>query len=164
MDTFRIQPAKESDREAVLSLYSAARIFMRNHGNPTQWAVGAPNSESFTKDLKNEASYVVVESGEIIGTFALYHRDENYLNIHGNWINNEPYAAIHRIASVRKGVGTFILQAICGQYKNVRIDTHKDNIPMQNLLKKMGFVHCGTILLLNKDNSPREAYMKVNSL
>jgi RimJ/RimL family protein N-acetyltransferase len=50
------------------------------------------------------------------------------------------------------------------RYPNVRIDTHKDNVPMRNLLKKMGFTHCGVIRLLDKDESPREAYMKVSSL
>jgi RimJ/RimL family protein N-acetyltransferase len=152
------------DVPEILKIYAKARSFMVEHGNPNQWTKGAPDEKSLRKDISNRASFVVEEKGKVVGTFALYHDDHNYCEIQGSWLNDEPYVVIHRIASIRKGVGTFVLQIVCGQYKNVRIDTHKDNIPMQNLLKKIGFVHCGTILLLDKDNSPREAYMKVNSL
>jgi predicted GNAT family N-acyltransferase len=42
---------------------------------------------------------------------------------------------------------------------NVRIDTHENNYVMQNMLKKNGFVHCGTIYL--EDGQPRMAFQKV---
>ena len=38
-------------------------------------------------------------------------------------------------------------------------DTHGDNIVMQNLLKKLGFNHCGTIYV-EEDNYPRLAFEK----
>ncbi len=44
----------------------------------------------------------------------------------------------------------------CG---HLRIDTHNDNIVMQNLLPKPGFVHCGTIYV-EEDDAPRLAYEK----
>ena len=40
--------------------------------------------------------------------------------------------------------------------KNVRADTHKDNITMQNMLAKNGFVPCGIIHVEN--GSERIAY------
>ena len=42
---------------------------------------------------------------------------------------------------------------------DLRIDTHRDNIPMQKLLEKNGFVQCGIIHLSNGDE--RIAYEKV---
>jgi len=152
------------DSSQILDIYAKARSFMAEQGNPTQWAKGAPNEESLKKDLTNKASYVVEDGGQIVGTFALYHNDLNYEHIDGKWINEEPYVVLHRMASIEKGVGSFILKKICSQYPNVRIDTHQDNIPMKNLLKKMGFVYCGIIPLLDKDNSLREAYMKISIL
>jgi N-acetylglutamate synthase-like GNAT family acetyltransferase len=146
----------------ILNIYAKARSFMAEHGNPNQWTKGAPDGKSLQKDILNQASFVVEEGGKVVGTFALYHDDPNYGEIQGSWLNDEPYVVIHRIASIRKGVGTFVLQAVCSQYKNVRIDTIKTISRCKTLLKKMGFVHCGVILLLDKDNSPREAYMKVN--
>ena len=42
---------------------------------------------------------------------------------------------------------------------NLRIDTHGDNIVMQNLLAKMGFQYCG-IVYVEEDRNPRLAYEK----
>ena len=39
------------------------------------------------------------------------------------------------------------------------MDTHSDNIVMQNLLIKLGFRHCGTIFVY-EDKFPRLAYEK----
>ena len=42
---------------------------------------------------------------------------------------------------------------------SVRIDTHEDNIPMQNMIEKNGFKKCGIIYLL--DGNKRLAYEKI---
>ncbi len=70
---------------------------------------------------------------------------------------------IHRLASVdgKKGVATFCLSWCFAQCGNIRIDTHKNNIPMQNLLRKNGYTRCGIIYLENGDE--RIAYQKVKS-
>ena len=41
----------------------------------------------------------------------------------------------------------------------MRMDTHGDNIVMQALLRKLGFVHCGTIYV-EEDDYPRLAFEK----
>ncbi|MBQ6645795.1 MAG: hypothetical protein IJM56_03845 [Clostridia bacterium] len=68
---------------------------------------------------------------------------------------------VHRIASDGsvRGMGSFCLNWAYGQCRHLRIDTHADNTVMQNLLKKLGFVHCGTIYV-HEDNDPRLAYEK----
>lgn len=50
-------------------------------------------------------------------------------------------------------MGEEILNYAFKHNKNVRIDTHEDNIPMQNLLTRHGFKHVGTIILkmVNQD-------------
>jgi RimJ/RimL family protein N-acetyltransferase len=164
MVAMEIRLTEEKDIPAVLGIYDQARVFMKENGNPTQWTTGAPDKASLSRDLERRVSYVVWDNGVIVGTFALITPDPNYGEIRGRWLNEEPYIAIHRMASIKRGVGTFVLTEVCSKYKNVRIDTHRDNVPMRNLLRKMGFVHCGVIVLLDKDNSPREAYMKTNSL
>ena len=42
---------------------------------------------------------------------------------------------------------------------SVRIDTHEGNVVMRRMLEKNGFVHCGTIYLMNGD--ARVAYEKL---
>ena len=66
----------------------------------------------------------------------------------------------HRVASAGrcKGVGAFCLNWAFEQSGNLRIDTHHDNKPMQNLLNKLGFEYCGIIYLENGE--PRLAFQK----
>lgn len=154
-----IAETSSEDLLSVLALYEQARLFMHSHGNPTQWRDSGPSRESLEKDRSAHASFVVKDAGLVVGTFALYPFDGNYSLIQGAWLNEEPYVVIHRLASGKPGVGSFILRSVCAQYQNVRIDTHKDNIPMKNLLKKMGFRYCGIIPLMNADGSLRDAYM-----
>ena len=61
-----------------------------------------------------------------------------------------------------KGVGTFCISWAYGQCGHLRIDTHGDNTVMQNLVRKLGFVHCGTIHV-EEDDAPRLAYEKTGS-
>ena len=71
------------------------------------------------------------------------------------------YGTIHRIAGNGKGRG--LLKACveyCSQFvPNLRIDTHNDNIVMQNDVAKNGFTKCGTIYV--EDGTPRIAYQKI---
>ena len=68
---------------------------------------------------------------------------------------------MHRIAGdgSEKGIGAFCINWAFEQCGHLRIDTHGDNIVMQNLVKKLGFVHCGTIYV-EEDNNPRLAFEK----
>jgi len=68
---------------------------------------------------------------------------------------------VHRIASAgkAKGVGTFCMNWAYEQFANVKIDTHRDNVVMQNAIKKCGFEECGVIYVA--DGSPRIAYQKI---
>ena len=69
---------------------------------------------------------------------------------------------VHRIASdgTVRGTGQFCLEWAFAQCGHLRIDTHADNVVMQNLLRKLGFVHCGTIYVY-EDRFPRLAFEKV---
>ncbi|MGP1523883.1 MAG: N-acetyltransferase, partial [Treponema sp.] len=86
--------------------------------------------------------------------------EPTYKSIRGSWLNDEPYGLIHRLAvGVPKcGIAAFCLQWCFAAFANIRIDTHRDNTPMRNLLEKSGFIYCGTIFLA--DGSERLAYQK----
>ena len=92
--------------------------------------------------------------------------EPHYLDIEeGAWRDESPYGVVHRIAAdgSEKGVGTFCIQWAYEQCGHLRIDTHGDNTVMQNLLKKLGFVHCGTIYV-EEDNDPRLAFEKSSTV
>jgi hypothetical protein len=158
-----IRKTDESDIDTVMSIYARARVFMKANGNPNQWSSSGPSLAKLRQDMTNGVSYVVLTETRVVGTFALMSFDPNYASIaQGDWPNQEPYVVIHRMASIQKGVGTYILENVCRHYRNVRIDTHKDNIPMLSLLKKTGFRYCGVIPLLDGDQTSRVAFIRIN--
>lgn len=80
----------------------------------------------------------------------------------GNWLNNDEYGVIHRIAVVEphKGIASFCIQWCLKICPNMRIDTHKNNIPMQKTILKNGFQYCG--IIKKEDGSERLAYQICN--
>lgn len=159
-----IRLASSTDLPVLEQVYDVARAFMRANGNQDQWSDGHPNANDLSVDISNHRLYVVERNGEIEGSFVFYiGLDPTYAIIQdGAWLNNEPYGVLHKVASRQRmtGVTSEILDYAKGQISNIRMDTHKDNIPMQHFMKKKGFQHVGTIFLANGD--PRLAFHLVN--
>lgn len=147
----KIRKTTINDIESILQLYANARDFMCTNGNQNQWVNGYPAPAVIEQDIKHGKSYVCVKEDEILGTFyCAKEEDPTYKKIfEGSWLNDQPYAVVHRIASKQgtKGVASFCMNWCFAQCKNIKIDTHRDNIPMQKFLKKQGFTYCGIIYL-----------------
>ena len=62
-----------------------------------------------------------------------------------------------------KGVGAFCINRAYDRCGHLRIDTHNDNIVMRNLVRKPGFVHCGTVYA-EEDDAPGLAYEKSGAI
>lgn len=157
-----IRKAEFTDLPRMMKIYAAAQDYMRQHGNHSQWAGGYPSEEQIREDIVAGESWLCVEDGEILGVFCFFtHNDPTYDVIYeGSWLNDEPYGVIHRIAVAkhRRGVASFCYEFALSQCPNLRIDTHRDNVPMQRSLEKNGFHRCGIIHLQNGD--PRIAFQK----
>ncbi len=150
-----------NDLDSILQIYSFAREYMKETGNPNQWKDYRPEREVVIGDIENGNSYVIEHNAEICGVFAfIIGQDPTYNFIQGQWLNDEPYGTVHRIASNNKfkGVLNCCLRFCQSKTNNIRIDTHKDNLIMQHLLEKNGFTKCGIIYLQN--GSPRIAYQR----
>lgn len=158
----QIRKTDDADLFAIGEIYESAKRFMRESGNPNQWNSGTPNIETARADMEAGVGYVVVEDGEILATFMFSQDGEpTYANIYeGNWINDAPYGVIHRIAVKEQGKGIigFCIDECFAKCQNLRVDTHRDNLPMQRALTKRGFSYCGIIYLENGDE--RLAYQK----
>lgn len=158
----QIRKATIEELDEIMNIYAFARSFMAEHGNPTQWGQNKPSKEQIERDILEKKCHVCVEEGKIAAVFYFAKEiDETYTKIYeGQWLNEEAYAVVHRVASagIVKGAGSFCMNWASEQCENLKIDTHKDNYVMQNMLKKCGFVHCGTIYL--EDGEPRLAFQK----
>ena len=151
-----------ADLDEVMKIYEMARVFMRENGNKEQWGGIYPSRELIESDIADKHGYVIEDNGEIVGTFFFkIGSDPTYTKIYdGQWINDDKYGVIHRIAVKYKG-RSIISEAInfcLNRVGNLKIDTHRDNLPMQRALSKHGFRYCGVIYLESGDE--RIAYQR----
>ena len=161
-----IRHTTEQDFERVMEIYAYARTFMEETGNPNQWGpTNWPPEDLIHEDICVGKSYVCIENGKVIGTFYLNFGEDiepTYRVIEeGSWKDDSPFGVVHRIAGDGSvpGIGTFCLNWAFEQCGHLKIDTHTDNVVMQNLLKKLGFTYRGIIHVV-EDNYPRFAYEK----
>ena len=163
-----IRKSTENDLPRIMELYRYARAFMAAHGNPNQWGpTNWPPESLIRQDIADGNSYVCLsDAGNVIGTFFYNFGPDiepGYRDItDGAWKDGSPYGVVHRVAGdgSEKGIGAFCINWAYEQCGHLRIDTHGDNKVMQNLLGKLGFVHCGTIHV-EEDDNPRLAYEKM---
>ena len=145
----KIRIAEHSDLDIIFNIYDYARNFMKEHGNPEQWGNVYPSKELIISDLEQGALFVVADDNNApVGVFSYFpDGDPDYDTINGAWLNDEPYTAIHRIASAgtHKGIFACIFDYCLSLSSNIKIDTYIDNTIMQAILKKHGFKACGTI-------------------
>ena len=114
----KIRRAVIVDLASMEQIYARARKFMIATGNPDQWDPSYPG------------------------------RDSTYTKIRdGNWRKYETYGTVHRLASdgTVKGAGRACLTYCAERQPYLRIDTHKNNLPMQKVIESFGFKRCGII-------------------
>ena len=161
-----IRKATRSDLPQILSLYADARAFMVRTGNARQWAArNWPPEDLIRQDIAKEKCHVCTREDEIMAVF--YYDfgadiDPCYAVIEeGQWKSAAPYGVVHRIAAREgSGAGRFSIQWAFRQCGHLRIDTHADNLPMQKVLKALGFSYCG-IIHVAEDSDPRLAFEKI---
>lgn len=150
-----IRHTRPGDIPRLQEIYALARQFMAETGNPNQWAPTYPSLEQLNSDIASGDSYVCLYQGHIEATFLLRGgNDPTYEHIYeGAWLDDAPYATIHRIASSGKVRGIFrlVLDFALQHYHTLRIDTHRDNRVMQHLFTQAGFAYCGIIHCWNGD-------------
>ena len=161
--------AVETDVDSVMNIIKQAQGYFKEQ-KINQWQDNYPNIEIIKNDIINENGYILLRDNNVVGTVVItFDGEKNYEYISdGKWISNGEYAVIHRMAidSNYKGIGLSSeiiknIEAICFKrdVHSIKIDTHKENIPMQKLLSKNGFQYCGIIYL--EDKSKRIAFEKI---
>ncbi len=157
-----IRKTEMKDLPELRRIYACARKLMKETGNPNQWRDNGPGEDLVVNDINNANSYVMEDDAGIYAVFSfIIGEDVTYGFIEGQWLNDEPYGTIHRIASdgTHRGIMRDAVEYCSQRVSNLRIDTHEDNKIMQHQILKLGFTYCGTIYLLNGE--PRRAYHKI---
>ena len=167
-----VRKAVLSDLCYIMPIFEEARKTIKSLGID-QWQNGYPSEYVIREDILKNQSFCVCADDHVIGTFALiFDGEPTYDNIFdGEWVSgdkNKSYIAMHRVAVMVTargcGVSTRIVNYACDTARSlgrrsVRIDTHRGNIVMRKMLERHGFLHCGSIFLL--DGAHRVAYEKM---
>ena len=158
-----VRKTRKEDLPRLAEIFDIARDFMAKEGNPDQWGPRKwPPMSLIEEDIVNGKGYVVEEDGHIYGTFYFDYGvgvDPCYNYVEdGAWQFDGPYGVIHRIASSqeKRGVGAMAIEFASKFVTHLRLDTHKDNIPMQKMLTKYGFKPIGIIYV--GPDEPRIAF------
>lgn len=155
-----IRNAIDTDLEKIMEIYKDAQDYMIKNGNPTQWGYSYPDVALIESDIQQNICKVIFDENGIHGVFALFQGAEpTYACIeNGAWLNDETYLTIHRLAGDGQVHGLFQCAVdYCKKIsRNIRVDTHANNLTMQGAIAKSGFTKCGTIYV--KDGSARIAY------
>lgn len=159
----------KEDIDNVMGVIKQAQDYFKEKGI-NQWQNNYPNNDTINNDITNGHSYVLLKDEDIVATVAVsFDGESTYNNIYdGKWITNDKYAVIHRIAvdNTYKGLGLSSeiikrIEELClsKDVHSIKVDTHRENLSMQKLLKKNNFEYCGVIYLL--DGNERIAFEKI---
>lgn len=149
-----IRKATTDDLESILEIVSDAQQSLKNRG-VDQWQNGYPNRESILSDISKDIGFVVLCHDAIAAYAAIIINGEpEYQHLDGEWLSENDYVVIHRIcvrkAYTRQGLASCLMKkaeetALSQNIHSFKIDTHKDNRYMIDLLEKEGFAYCGEI-------------------
>lgn len=163
---YKFRQALLADVDAIMLIIKQAQSNLKAL-NIDQWQNNYPNPQVIKLDIINNNSYLIEIDNDIVATVAiLFENEPTYNKIYkGSWLTSNDYATIHRIAVSNdykgQNIATRLINhtktlALTKGLKSLRVDTHKDNLIMQNFLMKNGFKYCGIIYL--SDSSKRLAY------
>jgi uncharacterized protein YqgV (UPF0045/DUF77 family) len=159
----------EGDIDRIMNIIKKAQNYFKEN-KIDQWQNNYPNVETIENDINSGNSYVLLNENKIVATAVIsFDGEKTYDTIYnGEWLSNNEFAVIHRIAVDNNfkgsGLSSLIIKSaekLCLERSihSIKIDTHRENISMQKLLKKNEFKYCGIIYLENKNE--RIAFEKI---
>lgn len=164
----RLVAAQMKECDICNDIINMGRNFQKEQGF-VQWTDEYPNKETIINDINSKTGYVLkIEdtldrpccplstAGIIAGYMCIdFNGEPAYENIEGKWRSEGPYAVVHRMTFDQKfrgkglaAIAFSLIEELCIQkeVRTIRVDTDRMNKRMQHILKKCGFVNCGTIV------------------
>ncbi|MBR2068086.1 MAG: GNAT family N-acetyltransferase [Solobacterium sp.] len=169
-----IRKTKIEEIDRVMEIILHAKEAMKAMHIPQWQSPDYPKKEDIEEDIKQGASYVVEDEGELVATMCLYYRNDPAIDHYdyieeGKWLKEEGnYVVLHRCAVEDEYKGKGYSQRLfafgeayarslgCNDY---RIDTHEKNGPMLKAIEKYGFRPCGIVYMYDK--TKRIAFQKL---
>ncbi|MCL2650679.1 MAG: GNAT family N-acetyltransferase [Candidatus Azobacteroides sp.] len=166
-ETIIFRKAVPADIERIWQIILQAKERMRLRG-ALQWQDGYPAIENITGDIEKGYGYVLCYDNCVIAYAAVvFDGEQAYNSIAGNWLSDQPYVVVHRLAIAEEMTQHGIASLFMGKVEELsrrngvfsfRVDTNFDNQYMLKILKKSGFTYCGEVFY---DSGARMAYEKI---
>jgi GNAT superfamily N-acetyltransferase len=165
-----LRKALLNDKEVIWKIIEKA-IIRRKEDGSKQWQDGYPNLDSIENDIKNDYGYVLESENKILGYAAImFEIEPAYEIIEGEWLSDQKYVVIHRVAiseeCIGLGLATKIFKkieriAVFNNIFSIKVDTNFDNIPLLRILDKLKYTYCGEVYFRG---SARKAFQKLLKL
>lgn len=162
-----LRKARISEAEIIWQILQQA-IERRRKDGSNQWQDGYPNLEVVKTDIFLGKGYVLEIDNAIAAYAALVFNDEPaYNEIIGNWLTNDDFLVIHRVAVsddfLGKGIAVLLFQKLEefakeNQVFSIKVDTNFDNLAMLHILEKLNYHYCGEVFFRG---GARKAFEKV---
>lgn len=162
-----LRKAQISEAEIIWQILQQA-IERRRKDGSNQWQDGYPNLEVVKTDISLGKGYVLEIDNAIAAYAALVFNDEPaYKEIIGDWLTNDDFLVIHRVAVsddfLGKGIAVLLFQKLEefakeNQVFSIKVDTNFDNLAMLHILEKLDYQYCGEVYFRG---SARKAFEKV---
>mgnify|MGYP003401104417 FL=1 len=168
MDELTFRKAQQEDSNKIWTILQQA-IERRKLDGSTQWQDGYPNPDTIDNDISKNIGYVLVDKVHgVIAYAAILKNDEPaYADIEGQWLTNEDFLVVHRVAVSDEVVGRGIAQEIFRKIEDlalsmsvfsIKVDTNFDNLAMLRILDKLEYTYCGEVFFRG---ASRKAFEKV---
>ena len=167
------RPFVAEDMEQVALIFRQARNYLKKN-RVDQWQTGYPDESSALFDMEQGEAYVMTHGSQVAAYFCLKSRHEDcYDDItDGRWRTDGPYCVIHRSVVEASYRGTGMADRMMAAAEeltlskgihDLRVDTHRHNKAMKELLKRRGFQYRGNVLVaVEEGHDPRrQAFEKV---
>ncbi len=158
-----IRKATPDDIESVISLFKELIDEIKNHEYTPEWEYGIyPTDDDIIKPIESGELYVGEIESEIVSTIVIDHKpNEGYNNIKWN-INttDENIFYVHLVAVKQsycnKGIAKEMLNYVFDKakkqsIKSIRLNVVKNNLPAENLYKKLSFEYIDSIEIFIKN-------------
>lgn len=159
-----IRKATIGDIESIIGIVRSAQQALCEL-SIDQWQDGYPRIEDINEDIRQGVGYVVTNGDYVLGYAAIVLAGEPaYEQIADLWRTSDKYVVVHRLcvdgSARRQGIALQLMQHAAHIAREhgisaFRIDTHKGNIRMLDMMQRLGFSHVGKIVY---ESGEREAY------
>ena len=166
------EKATLEDIPRIMEIVDYARQSLRRH-QVDQWQGEYPSPGGFQQDVARGELYAIRHGAELAAFFLVTDRPEPcYEEItDGKWTPDLPYCVLHRCAVAKEYRGTGMAEQMLRFAEEtarslggraLRVDTHRKNKSMQQLLRGNGYRYRGNVLVDENGHDPaRQAFEKI---